>query len=473
MAGWQAVAQGLTPEQRLRGAPPRMKLEHYAQSGDLAKVQRLVAKYPSGSEESCSLKEGYYDKAPLHFAARGGQLEVVRWMYENGGWVTHRSFLGGLTPLMEARRQAARAANRGDAVYGDATRCERYTAVADFINDIIRPGNGPAFARSLFRRPVNATTWGPCKRCTHLVCTQPRVTTRAAPHAFQVRTVDGDVCRYTTKGYPVDGSTPRAELQRQAWAAGAQAMGEPAEHIYFVNPDNPIAMYRPRITVSVRRVGAGGKLAEETADGNPEGGRLFYDDGLRGVSAGASPGAAPPRSADAEALRLQTERDAAFARSLLDGERLQSGNARTPCRYFLSPGGCNNGEYCPYLHAGSQAAGLESPGTTIAVPGQAAAAPAENELPMDDPTVGITIALVTELGAVKAATAPATMRYVRKRIAAAVGVSPPSRVALYMRGRWIKTNELDQTVSAMGLQNGAELMWRKQPRMYGSKCTIA
>ena len=101
-----------------------MKLEGYAESGDLAKVQQLVTKYASGATDSygdsCHLKEGYYDAAPLHFAARGGQLEVVRWMAENGGWVTHRSFLQKRTPLMEARRQAARAFNRDDAVYGDA-----------------------------------------------------------------------------------------------------------------------------------------------------------------------------------------------------------------------------------------------------------------------------------------------------------------------------------------------------------------
>ena len=42
-------------------------------------------------------------------------------------------------------------------------------------------------------------------------------------------------------------------------------MGEPAEEIYFVSPDDPIALYRPRITVSVRRVVAG-EPAEETVE---------------------------------------------------------------------------------------------------------------------------------------------------------------------------------------------------------------
>ena len=47
---------------------------------------------------------------------------------------------------------------------------------------------------------------------------------------------------------------PAAELQRRAWTAGASAMGAAVEEVYFVNPEAPVALYRPCITIKVRRI---------------------------------------------------------------------------------------------------------------------------------------------------------------------------------------------------------------------------
>lgn len=197
-----------------------------AENGHIKVVQWLA-----GNGASVTQPDGY-GRTPLYIAAGNGHLEVVQWLAANGASLTQPD-KRGCTPLEAARSWNKTVRGRQHAAGNHDAACD----VADFIASF---HNRAAFARSLFLRPLDPTT------------------TLAAPRDF--RTMGGD--SYTIHEYPVDPNAPQSELQRKAWTAAAQAMGEPAEVIYFISPDDLVVLYRPRITVLVRRVIAGEPAAE-------------------------------------------------------------------------------------------------------------------------------------------------------------------------------------------------------------------
>ena len=75
----------------------------------------------------------------------------------------------------------------------------------------------------------------------------------AIPGVF--RTLAGD--EFTIPFGPFVCAATVGELQRCAWTAGARALEAEPDEVYFVNPKDPVALYRPTITVKVRQAGEG------------------------------------------------------------------------------------------------------------------------------------------------------------------------------------------------------------------------
>ena len=74
-----------------------------------------------------------------------------------------------------------------------------------------------------------------------------RLPDRAVPGV--IHTLAGDT--FTTPAFAVNCAATVAGLQRRAWTAGACAMEAEPDEVYFVNPEDPVALYRPCITVKV------------------------------------------------------------------------------------------------------------------------------------------------------------------------------------------------------------------------------